>query len=68
MEEANQLKLYNVQYEDEGPYLCVAGNFYGMSWEGAYLDVVERTLQSIVQEAFRPLIDFLWAYLYRLRL
>ncbi|XP_041477646.1 fibroblast growth factor receptor-like isoform X2 [Lytechinus variegatus] len=45
MEEANQLKLYNVQYEDEGPYLCVAGNFYGMSWEGAYLDVIEPPTQ-----------------------
>ncbi|NP_999702.1 fibroblast growth factor receptor precursor [Strongylocentrotus purpuratus] len=49
MEEANQLKLYNVQYEDEGPYLCVAGNFYGMSWEGAYLDVVEPTTQAPVR-------------------
>nr|ABG00201.1 FGFR1 [Paracentrotus lividus] len=56
MEEANQLKLYNVQYEDEGPYLCVAGNFYGMSYEVAYLDIVEPTTKAPVKTNNPPAV------------
>ncbi|XP_072177345.1 fibroblast growth factor receptor-like isoform X2 [Diadema setosum] len=46
MEEVNQLKLYNVTHADEGKYICMTGNYYGTSWEGAYLNVIDPVVTT----------------------
>ncbi|XP_063221678.1 fibroblast growth factor receptor 3-like isoform X2 [Bacillus rossius redtenbacheri] len=43
------LMLYNVTYEDEGWYTCVAGNNLGITYASAYLQVVDD-LDPVVSE------------------
>ena len=44
-----RLILYNVDYDDQGMYRCLAGNYFGISWIDTHLEVVPRKLGVITQ-------------------